>query len=300
MTPTFSVIIPTYNRANLLPETIRSVQNQTFENWECIVVDDGSTDSTKEVVEEIIKTDSRIKYIYQENAERSAARNNGIRNSSGEYICFLDSDDKFFSNHLNILSQFILKKISIKSLIICNAENVSKEDTEITELYIPKTNYIEFLYLNPVSPSRVCIHHEILKEFKFDEDIIIVEDVILWMRIAEKHTIEISNHVGVIYNIHEGNSVNRKGTGAIVKYKGVMLAKDRYPEMFNKISKNKYNDWTSRILTNVAYHFIYNQRRIEGIQWLLKAILMKPIHMHTKMRFHLILMLLFKKKIELE
>jgi glycosyltransferase involved in cell wall biosynthesis len=69
----FSIIIPTYNRADLIPETIRSVQNQTFKDWECIIVDDGSTDNTKSIIEDLIKQDSRIKYVYQENAERSAA-----------------------------------------------------------------------------------------------------------------------------------------------------------------------------------------------------------------------------------
>jgi glycosyltransferase involved in cell wall biosynthesis len=296
----FSIIIPTYNRAKLLPEAIRSVQNQSFGDWECIVVDDGSTDNTKQVVEEIINSDPRIKYIFQENAERSAARNNGIRNSSGAYICFLDSDDHFLPNHLNFLFEFISACRNSKSLILFNAENVSRDLRETTTLESPKENDIEFLYLNPISPSRVCIHHEILQEFRFDEDIVIVEDVILWMRIAEKFPIEISNHVGVIYNIHDGNSVNRKGTGAIIKYNGVMLAKKRYPNIFKKISKKSYNEWTSRILTNVAYHYIYNEKRKESIIWLLKAILMKPIHIHTKMRIYLIVMMLFNRHKELE
>ena len=294
----FSVIIPTYNRADLIKDTIKSVQNQTFKDWECIVVDDGSSDNTKEVVHEIIKFDDRIKYVYQNNAERSAARNNGIRNSLGEYICFLDSDDHFLKDHLETLNSFLEKQNDSVCLVINQAINVSNESKEYTTLTQPGPNPIEFLYLNPVSPSRVCIHHEILEQVQFDEDIVIVEDVILWMKIAEKYPIYISNHTGVIYNVHEGNSVNRKGTGAIVKYNGVIIAKNRYPDVFNKISKKNYNEWTSRILTNVAYHYILNNKKLDGIKWLVKALIMKPRHMHTKMRINLIIKLILNKNID--
>ena len=106
--PFFSIIIPSYNRAHVLPVTIKSVLHQTYKNWELIIVDDGSIDNTKEVVEKI--NDTRVRYIYQENAERSAARNNGIRNAKGDWICFLDSDDSYKKNHLNNFYKEILKQ----------------------------------------------------------------------------------------------------------------------------------------------------------------------------------------------
>jgi glycosyltransferase involved in cell wall biosynthesis len=295
----FSIIIPTYNRANLIPETIRSVQNQTFENWECIIVDDGSTDNTKSIIEDLIKQDSRLKYIYQENAERSAARNNGIRNSSGEYICFLDSDDDFLEDHLQKLKEFIVKQKESIFMVINQSLNVSVNEEKVTFLSLPPNNIIEFLYLNPITPSRVCVHREILSDCKFDEDIVIVEDVILWMKIADRYPIYVSDHVGVRYNIHEGNSVNKKGNGVVIKYYGVMLAKKRYPDLFKKIPKKSYKNWTSRILTNVAYHHILNNNRFNGILWLLKAFLMQPIHKHTKLRINLIVKLFFFKKVEI-
>ena len=93
MEPFFSVVIPTYNRAHLIKETIESVQKQTFSDWELIIVDDGSTDDTKSVVKSV--DDKRIQYVFQENAERSVARNNGFRHAKGQYICFLDSDDYY-------------------------------------------------------------------------------------------------------------------------------------------------------------------------------------------------------------
>lgn len=296
--PFFSIIIPSYNRADLIVDSIKSVQNQTSIDWECIIVDDGSTDNTKAVIEDIIRQDSRIKYVYQENAERSAARNNGIRNSSGEYICFLDSDDHFVPDHLGKLKAFIEARKEPICLVINQSFNVSVDGVYKTNLNQPSTNLIEFLYLNPVSPSRVCVHKNILSECKFDDDILIVEDVILWMKIADKYPVYVSDHLGVRYHIHDGNSVNKIGKGVVIKYYGVILAKKRYPELFKKIPRKSYCDWTSRILTNVAYHYVLNNKRYEAIKWLIKALIMKPIHKHTKLRLYLVLKLMFFKKVE--
>ena len=90
MNPFFSIIIPTYNREHILTKTIKSVVNQKFNDWELIVIDDGSTDNTKDLVNKFSKNDNRIKYIYQDNQERSAARNNGIKNSKKNVQKFLD------------------------------------------------------------------------------------------------------------------------------------------------------------------------------------------------------------------
>ena len=103
--PFFSIILPTYNRAHILPKAIDSLLRQQYENWELVIVDDGSSDNTKELVAAYI--DERIRYIYQDNAERSAARNNGIVHSKGRYICFLDSDDYYENNHLQIIKEKI-------------------------------------------------------------------------------------------------------------------------------------------------------------------------------------------------
>jgi glycosyltransferase involved in cell wall biosynthesis len=91
--PKVSVVIPTYNREKLVSEAIQSVLRQTYTNFELIVVDDGSTDNTKVVVDSY--KDPRIRYEYQENRGVSAARNNGINVSTGDYIAFLDSDDLY-------------------------------------------------------------------------------------------------------------------------------------------------------------------------------------------------------------
>src|SRR5688572_21324050 len=103
--PFFSIIIPTYNRADRIAATIHSILAQTFRDFEILIVDDGSTDNTKQVVYGF--TDNRIKYHRKKNEERGAARNAGISMSEGEYITFIDSDDIFYEDHLTVAKQFI-------------------------------------------------------------------------------------------------------------------------------------------------------------------------------------------------
>ena len=91
--PLVSVIVPCYNYGRFIGETLESLQRQTLQNWECIVVDDGSTDNSAEVVQAFVKSDFRIRYVYQQNKGLPAARNTGIGATTGKYIQFLDSDD---------------------------------------------------------------------------------------------------------------------------------------------------------------------------------------------------------------
>ena len=99
--PSVSVIIPTYNRGNLVGRSIQSILNQTYKDFELIIVDDGSIDNTEDIIKEFQKKDERIKYIrYEKNKGGAAARNTGIKNAKGKYIAFLDSDDEWLPEKL--------------------------------------------------------------------------------------------------------------------------------------------------------------------------------------------------------
>ena len=108
--PLISIVIPTYNRAKVISEALKSVQQQTYKNWEAIVVDDGSKDNTWQVVDDLARDDRRIRFIRQEkNRGAQVARNAGIRAARGEWVAFLDSDDLLLPNSLEIRLEAVLK-----------------------------------------------------------------------------------------------------------------------------------------------------------------------------------------------
>ena len=122
----FTVVIPVYNRAREIERAIKSVLSQTFQDFEIIVVDDGSNDNTREVIESI--SDPRIRYVWQENAGACVARNNGIMNSLGKYISFLDSDDEWKSEMLEKQYSLFESDTSIglvySNLLLVNNEGI--------------------------------------------------------------------------------------------------------------------------------------------------------------------------------
>ena len=108
-----SVITPCYNGAKYLSETIESVINQTYENWEMIIVDDGSKDDSAEIAAGYSQKDPRIKLICQSNAGSAAARNNGISHAEGRYIALLDADDLWHPDFLEKQLSFIKQKKAV-------------------------------------------------------------------------------------------------------------------------------------------------------------------------------------------
>ncbi len=122
-----SVIIPTYNRAGVLEKSVRSVLDQTWRDLECIVVDDGSTDGTERVVKAI--GDSRLRFVYQENAGACAARNRGIREAGGDWIAFHDSDDTWRREKLE--KQMAVVERMKPDIVICKLMMHRPDGSEI-------------------------------------------------------------------------------------------------------------------------------------------------------------------------
>lgn len=128
-----SVIVPSYNYGSFISETVQSLLSQTYKNWECIIIDDGSTDNTKDVVLDFARQDERIKYIYQNNQGLSAARNTGLSNSQGEFIQFLDADDLIESKKLEIQVEFLNKNKEVD--LVYGSVRYFKSDSPSERLY---------------------------------------------------------------------------------------------------------------------------------------------------------------------
>lgn len=113
----FTIITPTFNREDMLQTTIKSVQAQTFTDWELIIVDDGSTDNTEKVVKDLFLKDERIKYIKKPNTGQADSLNVGSSHASGEFITFLDSDDEAYPNWLEVVN----KNLKEETPVLCVA-----------------------------------------------------------------------------------------------------------------------------------------------------------------------------------
>lgn len=293
MNPFFTIVIPAYNRAKELPETIKSVQNQTFTNWELIVVDDGSTDNTKTVVEGM--NDIRVKYFWQKNAERSAARNTGARLAQGTYICFLDSDDKFLPNHLETLRncEQIEKKLKVLAFTNCRViKNGVDTNFEIPHL---TGNPLVFFIENPVIPARVCIHRDIFEKHQFHEKITIVEDTLLWIKIAADFKVVHINKDTVHYMIHENNSVNLKNNPARTRLNGLKLFEKENKVFLKKVPKRVWKATKANTVFKIAQYYILKDKYLKASYYTIFSIFTDFKSAQIKHRSAVVLALLWIK-----
>ncbi|MDX1371056.1 MAG: glycosyltransferase family A protein [Nitrososphaeraceae archaeon] len=294
----FSIILPSFNRAKFLPRVISSISQQTIENWELIIVDDGSTDDTELIVHNLAKDEPRIRYVYQENLERSAARNHGIKEARGDYICFIDSDDFFREDHLESFQELIAEKSFENAVYVSHYSVLRNESTEEVDVCtLTKESDIKcFLVGNPIIPSRVCVSREILEEFNFDEDITIVEDTILWLRISEKYPFHQHNKATIKYHLHDDNSINIMSKGSEIRLAGLKTFFKRYPLLIK--SKKLKTEMMGDAYFNVATHYIAHKKKVKSLKYLLLSLFRDPSSLQTKHKLYCIFKLISFQKIE--
>lgn len=152
MNSLISIIIPTYNRAHLIGETLDSMIAQTYTNWECIIIDDGSIDNTVEVIKKYTKNDSRFKYYPRPESFKkgpSSCRNYGFELSKGEFVSFFDSDDLFFSDALECYIKSFNEEIDVT---VAKLEKIDfKSGNKINENSILSDNLIEDYFIGNIS-----------------------------------------------------------------------------------------------------------------------------------------------------
>lgn len=207
----FSIIIPLYNKAPYVPKAIESVLAQTFNDFELIIVDDGSKDNSAEIAAQVIEGHTNCHLIRQNNAGVSAARNNGVAASKGDYLCFLDADDwwdlRFLEEMAVLIKEFPDAGIYGTNYTIVNE---TKHKTRVAQIgvdtYFEKgyINYCEVyaktLYM-PLWTGAVCIPHCVFERMGgFPKGIKLGEDFMLWIRIALKYKVVFLNKPLAYYN----------------------------------------------------------------------------------------------------
>jgi len=211
-----SVVIPLYNKKNYIERTIRSVLMQTVEDFEMIIIDDGSVDGSVDVVKTFL--DSRIRLIRQENHGVSAARNNGVRNSRADFIAFLDADDEWLADHLKTLLR--LRKDYPYAGAFTTAYKILEPKGKIRSARYraiptnPKEGLIPHYFKSatlgdsPMNSSSVGIPKIVFNEFRgFPEGAWWGEDIDLFGKIALKYPIAFSWEWGAIYHWDASNRV---------------------------------------------------------------------------------------------
>jgi len=188
--PWVSIIIPTYNRRDFLREAIRSVLEQSFRDFELIVVDDGSDDGTREMIQR--EFPGLLTYLYQENQGVSRARNRGLKLAQGEFVAFLDSDDLWLPRKLE--RQMAFMQSQPKAQICYTDEIWIRRGVRVN----PKKKHAKYsgwiyprcLPLCIISPSSALMRRGLLEEVGgFDEELPVCEDYDLWLRISARHPI---------------------------------------------------------------------------------------------------------------
>ncbi len=209
-----SIIIPAYNSAKYLPETIDSILAQGMRDYEIIIIDDGSTDNTREVID---KFNAKIKYIYQKQKGAAAARNRGIRNSRGDYIAFLDADDIWLPQKIRLQMQYFNNNPEI-SIIYTDAQVFDERGliwhsaNRHMRMYSGKIYYKlfleNFIHTSSVILKRACLERVGL----FDESLGPCEDYEFWLRLARDYEFAFINKPLVKYRL-SSNSFSRGKAG---------------------------------------------------------------------------------------
>ncbi len=274
-----SIVIPSYNAKKFIAETIDSVINQSYTNWELIIIDDGSTDNSKLIINEFCKADNRIKYYYQNNSGVSVARNNGIRKAKGKYIALLDADDVFEKENLktkiNILeSNKNFHWVYSNNYYADENINIVKEGPKGTDQNILDSI---LLYKGEVVPGP-CSNLVFLKKC-FDEGVVFDQN--FSTTADQDFTIQLASKFKGYY-IDEplwryrilNNSMSR----------GIALMEKDQLAVFKKASKNKLfkNFWFEQQCYSNMYWIMAGSwwkngdNKLRGIYFIILALLVNP------------------------
>jgi glycosyltransferase involved in cell wall biosynthesis len=283
----FSIIIPVYNRDSLIRKTIESCLNQTYKDFEIIVVNDGSTDNTEEVVK-LIQSD-KILYFKKENGERAAARNFGIAKSSGNYVTFVDSDDLLYPTYLSNASETICK--SEAPFVHLAYEVKDNFGTVLTKKNFIKSHTYDFLVRgNPLSCLGVFIKRENLAQFRFNEDreLSMVEDWELWLRLVANFRIVADNRISAAMIYHKKRSLNGMDISKLAKAKEMAIKYAFEDKAVQHIYGNHKGEMVAFSESYVALNFALTGNKKSALNYLRKSFTHYPGVIFSK-RFLVIL-----------
>jgi glycosyltransferase involved in cell wall biosynthesis len=259
-----SIIIPTYNRERTIIRAIKSVIFQSYKNFELIIVDDGSTDNTKEILKPFLEN-KKINYYYKENGGVSSARNLGIKKAKGEYIAFLDSDDEFLQKKLEIQIKEMKRFNNIFS--ISNSIEVKMKKEKKFNKYKKSFLFDQKFYLEnkiPISASFFMIKNK--NTLFFNEKLLTGNDIdFLYKYLISNKCLFVSTPLvrrfSYIDNIRLSSNPKKKIQG--LKERINLLKKNEY-----KFSNELNLKYISNLNLNLGFWYLYDNKFIEGREYI--------------------------------
>jgi glycosyltransferase involved in cell wall biosynthesis len=281
--PKVSVIIPTHNRAESLPSAITSILNQTFQDFEIIIIDDASKDHTREVIANF--NDARIKVIHNQVSKGAAgARNIAIMNSSCEYIAFLDDDDEWLPEKLKIQTCLLDNSPPEVGGVCTGYFTIEK----MSERILSTVNYemIDLSKGNPIATSSILLRRECFEKCGlFDESMLACSDYDMWIRISKKFSFKTIGNTLVKYYINEN--------GLTLNYEKKSRSLEILLKKHDNFFKSDYKGYSKQYL-ELGVIYCYNGELQKGRKAFGKSIRVNPFEIRNY--FNFILSLLGVKK----
>lgn len=277
----FSIVIPTYNRAHLIAKTLHSILNQTYSNFEVIIVDDGSKDNTHEVVATF--TDKRIQYYKKENGERAAARNYGVQKARGSYINFFDSDDLMYPNHLQTALNLIQAKQPAWFHLGYDFKDV--EDNVIKK-FVPFDEAInkKILFDNRLSCNGVLIRKDVIEQNLFHENRILAssEDWELWIRLLAQYPILFDNTITSSVVNHDARSLFTIPADNVIARDTLLIELLGNNPSVQQLYHSQFNKFIAERYTFFMLCLSEQRRKKEVFTWSYRAFNVYPHILFTK------------------
>ncbi len=277
--PQVSVIIPTYNRARAADRAVRSVLHQSYQDLEIIVVDDGSTDDTQKVIEEL--DDQRLRYIrHERNRGGSAARNTGIEAAHGHYIAFLDSDDEWLPQKLERQAQF-LQSSEPSVGAVCAGFVVVDERGHTGGVRIPSDRSVtldELFCRNSIgTASTVVVKRECFERVQFDPAMESCQDWDMWIRLAKRYKFAFVPEVLVRYHFNRYGMITANSRAVADGHLRIAQKYLRDADTYSRGRRAQHLFALGRRLVGLADDQDYSDPTRFGRQLLIKALRARPL-----------------------
>ncbi len=282
MKPEISIIIPSYNYDRFITRAIDSVINQTFKNWELIIIDDGSKDDSIRLIKQY--EDKRITFLVQKNCGVSKTLNRGLRISQGKYICFLDADDKYHPEKLQ--NQIDLIKsgydISITKVEAIDENGLGLPDEHFNQtwnLFNPVEIFDRDIIFRFIEKNYFCKSSVMIKKSFFDkyglfnENLITAYDLELWLKFIPNARIDRCEKILTYYRWHQNNETKTNNTRIKIE---LLLILDQFIEsQLTQASESLYTKFANSFGTNlkennlvnayITLQFIKNNNKLDNI-----------------------------------